>query len=240
MSKKIINFNIVKPPPLRQIVYEKLKEVILSDTIPKGVKIYESRLAEEMGVSRTPVREALHALEREMLISSIDKVGYIVNDVNPEDLEEISEIRKTVESLALKKAIKNVGKEHIEKLERNLSESERILNKGRSELFIHLDAEFHNVLCSMSQRDRLIQMAETLRKEMHRFRNRAKSIHPLAKESLEYHKKIVHFLKKKDYRRAKEMLNLHIDHVKSEISKSAPSSISIIVNINPSLPIMPL
>ena len=95
--KASLNLKIIKQPSLRRMVYEKLKDAILSGTIPRGARLYESKLAEEMGISRTPVREALHALEREMLISTIDKVGYEINDVDPEDLEEISEIRKTVE-----------------------------------------------------------------------------------------------------------------------------------------------
>jgi DNA-binding GntR family transcriptional regulator len=219
MPKGILNLKIVKQPSLRRIVYEKLKDAILSGTIPKGTKLYESKLAEEMGISRTPVREALHALEREMLISSIDKVGYAINDVNPEDLEEISEIRKTVEALALKKAIEQVGEEEIERLEKNLARSERVLNNGRPESFVLLDAEFHKILCSMSRSERLIRMADGLRKEMQRFRNRARSLQPLATESLEYHKKIVQFLKRKDYRNLKKVLGDHIDHVKTEIAR---------------------
>jgi DNA-binding GntR family transcriptional regulator len=221
MSRGILKMKIQKQPSLRKIVYEKLRDAILAGEIPEETRIYESKLAEELGISRTPVREALHALERERLISSIDKVGYEINDVDSEDLEEISEIRKTVEVLALKKAIKDVGQEEFRKLEHNLLKSEKILKEHKSELFVLLDAEFHKILCSMSGRERLIQMADVLRKEMQRFRNRAGPLQSLATESLKYHKKIVHFLKKKYYRNAKRFLSDHIDHVKREISKEA-------------------
>jgi DNA-binding GntR family transcriptional regulator len=215
------NLKIAKQPSLRHIVYEKLKDAILAEAIPKGIRIYESKLAEEMGISRTPVREALHSLEREMLISSIDKVGYVVNDIDREDLEEISEIRKTVEALALKKTIKQMGEKDFRKLEKNMARSETVLKHHKTDSFLLLDAEFHKILCSMSGRSRLIRMAETLRKEMQRFRNRSKSLHPLAMVSLEYHKKIVYFLKKKDYKNVKKILDEHIDHVKNNISKEA-------------------
>ncbi len=215
------DLKIIKQPSLRTMVYERLKEAILSEIIPKGTKLYESKLAEEMGISRTPVREALHALEREMLITTIDKVGYEINDVDAEDLEEISELRKTVELLALKKAINHIGEEDFKKLEQNLAKSEKAVKDRKPESFVLLDAEFHNILCSVGGRDRLIRMAENLRKEMQRFRNRARSLQPLAEESLEYHREIVHFLKKRDYLNLKKILDAHIDHVKQEITREA-------------------
>jgi DNA-binding GntR family transcriptional regulator len=219
--KASLNLKIAKQPSLRMMVYEKLKEAILADAIPRGARLYESKLAGEMGISRTPVREALHALEREMLIRTIDKVGYEINDVDTEDLEEISEIRKTVESLALKKAMDHMGDVDIKKLEQNMAKSEKVLKDRKPELFVLLDEEFHNILCSASRRERLIRMADALRKEMQRFRNRAKSLQPLAEASLEHHKKIVRFMKKRDYKNLKKILDAHIDHVKHEISREA-------------------
>jgi DNA-binding GntR family transcriptional regulator len=216
-----LNLKIIKQPSLRMMVYEKLKEAILSGTIPRGARLYESKLAEEMGISRTPVREALHALEREMFISTIDKVGYEINDVDTDDLEEISEIRKTVELLAIKKAMDYIGEADVKRLEQNLAKSEKIVKDRKPESFVLLDAEFHNILLSASRRERLIRMADTLRKEMQRFRTRARSLQPLAEESLEYHKKIVHFLKKRDCKNLRKILCAHIDHVKHEITREA-------------------
>ncbi len=219
--KASLNLKIIKQPSLRMMVYEKLKEAILSGTIPRGARLYESKLAEEMGISRTPVREALHALEREMLIKTIDKVGYEINDVDMQDLEEISEIRKTVELLALKKAMDLIGEADVKRLEQNVAESEKVLKDRKPELFVLLDAEFHNILCSASGRERLIRMADALRKEMQRFRTRARSLQPLAEESLEYHKKIVHFLKKRDSKNLGKILDAHIDQVRREITRKA-------------------
>ena len=131
MKQQILNFKIEKQPHLRKIVYERLKDAILTGAIPKGTKLYESRIAEETGISRTPVREALHALERELLIAAIDKVGYQIVDTDLEDLEEISVIRKTVETLALKKAIDRIGADEINRLEANLKRAEKALRDYR-------------------------------------------------------------------------------------------------------------
>ena len=219
MKQQILNFKIEKQPHLRKIVYERLKDAILSGAIPKGTKLYESRIAEETGISRTPVREALHALERELLIKAIDKVGYQIVDTDLEDLEEISVIRKTVETLALQKAIDRIGENEIKRLEANLKESKKALRDYKGDQFIQLDAEFHQLLCGLSHSERLISMADTLRKEMHRFRSRTKLDHELAEASLNYHRQIVSFLKTKDYRSARKALNEHIDHAKRKTQK---------------------
>jgi DNA-binding GntR family transcriptional regulator len=219
MKPQILNFKIEKQPHLRKIVYERLKDAILTGAIPKGTKLYESRIAEETGISRTPVREALHALERELLITAIDKVGYEIVDTDLEDLEEISAIRKTVETLALKKAIDRIGAHEINRLEANLKRAEKALSSYRSDLFIQLDAEFHQILCALSHSERLTRMADALRKEMQRFRSRTKLDHKLAAESLKYHQKIVTFLKMKDYRSAKKTLSDHIDHARRKTQK---------------------
>jgi DNA-binding GntR family transcriptional regulator len=227
MKTRIFTSKIEKQPHLRKIVYERLKDAILSGTIPKGTKLYESRIAEETGISRTPVREALHALERELLVTAIDKVGYQIVDTDLEDLEEISAIRKTVETLALQKAIDCIGENEIKRLEANLKRTEKALRDYKGDLFIQLDAEFHQVLCASSHSERLIRMADTLRKEMHRFRSRTKLDHELAVESLNYHRKIVNFLKIKDYRSAKKALNNHIDHARRQTEKAFMKSTGI-------------
>ena len=105
--------------------------------------------------------------------------------------------------------------------EQNVNKSENVLKDRKPELFVLLDAEFHNILCSVSGRERLIRMADTLRKEMQRFRTRASSLQPLAEESLEYHRKILHFLKKRDGKNLRKILDAHIDQVRREITREA-------------------
>ncbi|MCX8023497.1 MAG: GntR family transcriptional regulator [Syntrophorhabdaceae bacterium] len=212
--ESLFNIKIEKKPHLRRVVYEHLKDAILTGAIPKGTRLIESKIAEGLGISRTPVREALHALERDMLIIAIDKVGYEIIDTDIEDLEEISELRKTVEVLALKKAISNLTDMDVATLERNLERSEEALREHRGEDFIELDAEFHKTICSLSKRERLIRMAEGLRKEMQRFRSKTKLHGELSKESLKFHRMIVESLKEKNYRKAKKLLKDHIEHAK--------------------------
>jgi DNA-binding GntR family transcriptional regulator len=146
-------------------------------------------------------------------------VGYEIVDTDFEDLEEISEIRKTVEALALKKAIDHIGEDEIKGLEENLRKAEKAVKERKSSVFVQLDAEFHNILCSLSHRDRLIRMADSLRKEMVRFRSRTKEDQVLAAESLRYHQEIVRCLKLKDVSSARKVLTDHIDHARRETKK---------------------
>ena len=216
MTDELLTLKIEKQPPLRKIVYERLKDAILTGVVAKGTKLYESKIAEDLGISRTPVREALHALERELLVDALDKVGYEVRDADLEDLEEISEIRRTVETLALRKAVSRIGDAEIRVLEENVSQAREAVEEGKPDLFVRLDAEFHRIIAASSRRERLIRMADTLRKEMHRFINRTRFNHALAKESLRYHEEILRFLKEKDYGKAKRALNDHISHARRE------------------------
>ncbi len=213
---------VEKQPPLRKIVYEQLKTSILDGAIPKGAKLYETKISEEMGISRTPVREALHALEREYLIKGIDKVGYEIVNIESDDLEEISEIRKAVEALAVKRGIDRVGEKEIKELDDNLMKSESVIAQGKHERFVQLDAEFHRILSSLSKSERLIRMADGLRKEMTGFRNSMKGNRALAEVSLQYHRKIVDCIKEKDALGAKSALNEHIDNVREEREKLLP------------------
>jgi DNA-binding GntR family transcriptional regulator len=210
---------IEKQPPLRKIVYEQLKNAILNGAIPNGTTVRETKISEEMGISRTPVREALHSLEREGLIVGIDKVGYQVVDMTLEDLEEISEIRKAIEAIALQRAIDHIAEGEIKELEENLRKSENAVARQKPGQFVQLDAEFHRILCSLSRSVRLMRMANDLRREMARFRNTMKENQALAEAAYQHHKQIVIFLKKKDYLNASKALNEHIDYIKEESRK---------------------
>lgn len=215
----IFSARIPRRDPLRKVVYERVKEAILSGSIPKGMKLYENVIAEEMGISRTPVREALHALEREHLIVCSDKVGYEIVDFGVQDLVEISELRKSVEVLALQEAALRIQESDIAELEENVRQSEEVLKRGSIAAFIALDAEFHTKLCVLSRSERLVRMADDLRKQMTMFRLQMKSQEPLAIESAQAHKNIVQFLKTRRIDDACGVLIGHIDRVKEATRK---------------------
>src|SRR5210317_237540 len=97
---------VIRPSKtIREKVYEYLREGILNGTIRSGDRLVESDLADRIGTSRTPVREALHSLEREGLVESLHRVGYLVCPINELEVSELSEIRLALEALALRWAL---------------------------------------------------------------------------------------------------------------------------------------
>lgn len=214
----LVNVKIKKQAPLRQIVYDTLKDAILSGRVGPGTKLYELKLADEFGISRTPVREALHSLEREFLITSIDKVGYVVKDLYIKDLEEISEIRKSIEWLAAKEALSHCSEDWITRLEENLKQSGKLLARGKQDLFLRMDEEFHNLLYSNSKSERLTRLADNLRKEMQRFRAKAGGSDELARTALDHHRTILAAVKAKDHRELKKAIEKHIDDMRKYIA----------------------
>jgi DNA-binding GntR family transcriptional regulator len=103
-------FTIKDNETIRKKVYHHIREKILNGEITPGERLIETRLAQDIGTSRTPVREALHSLELEKLIKSIPRVGYVVEGMNAQELEQICEIRSVIEAVAARWAIEKSQK----------------------------------------------------------------------------------------------------------------------------------
>ena len=115
---------IEAPVSIRQKVYDFLRNEILSNHIQSGDRLVEGRLARQINVSRTPVREALHILEMEGLIESIPRVGYRVKELRWEDVEELCEIRAVNEILAARWAMKRIAPEELAAMKENIDTAE--------------------------------------------------------------------------------------------------------------------
>jgi DNA-binding GntR family transcriptional regulator len=193
-----VNFKIEPSVSIRDKVYNHLKQQILKSQIPNDAILVEARLAEQIGISRTPIREALHFLEKEGLLETIPRVGYRVRKVDWDEVEEIVEIRRVVETLAAKWASYRIKPEKVEALEQNLSDAESIIQSGQLDLFPELDARFHEILAGASGSKRLMDLIHALRSDMLRYR--MKSLHRVdtAAIALSGHRRIFKSLIDKD------------------------------------------
>ncbi len=126
-----LKLKIEPPVSIRNRIYDYLKQEILSDKIPEDAILVETRLAEQMGVSRTPVREALHFLEKEGLLELLPRAGYRLRRIDWDEFEEIVQIRKVVEALAAGWAITRIKSEELEALRQNVLQSEATIQRGR-------------------------------------------------------------------------------------------------------------
>ena len=166
----MLNFDVQNHRPLREIVYEQLKRQILTGRITPGTRMMEVELADEMGVSRTPVREAIRKLEKEGLVTIEPRRGANASDISVKDMVDTLEVREDLEGLAAALAAERMTEEQIDELVK-ITEgySEAILNSD-TEKIIHYDEKFHKHIVSCSGNKTLIQLSEIVQELALRFR----------------------------------------------------------------------
>jgi DNA-binding GntR family transcriptional regulator len=213
----------IKPPlSIREKVYRTLREGILSGRFPQGERMVESRLAREIRTSRTPVREALHMLEREGLLESIPRVGYRVKKIRWSEVEEICEIRTVNEILAARWAMLRMTPEQLHALEENVAASKREVQNGNPRSFVDRDAEFHEILARASGSTRLLELCQLLRRHMLRYRMESLYLGETALEAIDGHTRILECLRLKDEKGMEGAVRDHLEFAKKSIQSRVP------------------
>ena len=206
---------------IRRKVYNHLREQILSGQIAPQQRLIETKIAQEIGTSRTPVREALHNLEVEGLIESIPRVGYRVRCLNPTEVEEICAIRATIEGMAADWAMNKAPGKLVSELKENIAQSEKAIARGAVKAFVELDAQFHESIARLSGGQRLLEMAQTLRRHMLRYR--IESIYTLdnVRRAIDGHKGILQAMEKADRPGVGQAISAHLEQSKRDILRYA-------------------
>lgn len=212
---------IRSPKTIRKKVYEYLRERLLRGEIPPNEHLIEAKIAREIGTSRTPVREALHSLEIEGLIKSIPRVGYIVRPISEEEVEEICEIRAVIEILATRWAIAKAKPKVVEELEENIRLSEKEASSEKPRAFIERDAQFHEIIAKHSGSQRLLELSQTLRRHMLRYR--IESIYSIDNvlRAIEGHKGILEAIRRADPEEVNRAIQHHLQQSKKDILRYA-------------------
>jgi GntR family transcriptional regulator, rspAB operon transcriptional repressor len=202
---------------LRKKVLNYIREKILSGVMSPDERLIETRIAKEIGVSRTPVREALHNLEQERLVKAIPRVGYVVTRMQQEEVEDICEIRTAIEGLAIKRAIERAQKQLAKDLRKNILKQRNEISKGNLRAYVELDDQFHEVSAALSGSSRLLEMALMLRRHMLRFRIQSLYIIETALKSLKGHERILEAVEKGEPMTAIAALEDHLKSAKDDI-----------------------
>lgn len=212
---------IKKTRTIRRKVYDYLREQLLSGEIPPHQHLIEAKIAEEIGTSRTPVREALHSLELEGLIESVPRVGYKVRPISELEVEEICEIRTVIEGLAANWAMEKAHDKLVAELGKNISLSEEKVSKGDVRSFVEMDAQFHEIVSKFSGSQRLLELAQTLRRHMLRYR--IQSIYSIdnVSRAIEGHKGIVQAIRKQEAGEIYKAIRHHMEQSKKDILRYA-------------------
>ena len=220
MPNKTVNLVIRRPVSIREKVHSVIRDDILNGRIPPGERIIENRVAQDIKTSRTPVREALHSLEREGLIEAIPRVGYRVKELRWEEVEEICEIRIINETLAVSWAIDRITPKEIKLLENNLSRSEAEVKRGNPKSLVEHDAEFHEILARASGSQHLLELCQMLRRHMLRYRMQSLYLEASAIRAIKGHRNILESIKKKDKSGIEPAIRKHLEWVKFDIKEN--------------------
>lgn len=200
----------INTPLMRETVFREIRKKILFGDFKPGDKIVEMELAEQLGVSRTPVREALHKLELENLVRIIPRKHCLVIGLTDENIKEIHMIRSVLEPLAASKAVENITDEQLDHLEDLLKSYEHYLALNHTEQLIEINDEFHNTITDASNLTRVIDILENLHDYVERFRITFMSDKALAERSLHEHQEILLALKKRDSALVYQVVENHL------------------------------
>ncbi len=156
--------------PLRDVVFNTLRQAILRGELAPGERLMEIQLADKLGVSRTPIREAIRKLELEGLVVMIPRKGAEVASITEKDMRDVLEVRSTLEELAVTLACKNVTLEAIEDLKvANRKFESAVISKDVVGI-VDADVHYHDIIYAMTNNQRLIQIINNLREQMYRYR----------------------------------------------------------------------
>ena len=203
--------------PLRELVFESLREAIISGQLRPGERLMEIQLAEEMGVSRTPVREAIRKLELEGLVVMIPRKGAYVAGLSLKDIVDVFEIRGALEGLAAELAAERITDNELEELERYLVKIADDIEKGDLDKVVATDTEFHSILYQASRNQRLSQIISNRREHIQRFRTTSLSYPGRMKTALEEHRKIVEAISARDCELAFKLAQEHIENAENSM-----------------------
>lgn len=195
---------------LNREAYKALRQAILGRKIPPGQKLVVRVLAEELGLSPTPVKEALAALEREGLVVAVPHRGYFVLEPSLEDVREIYSLREVLEGLAARLAVENDGRALLRKLERLFEKQREAAERGDIDTYGDLDLAFHRTFWEAAGSKRLLATAETIDGQIRMLINSSAAIPGRLPQSRAEHQAILQAVRDKDPQAAEAAMRTHV------------------------------
>ena len=195
---------------LRRRVFNKIREDILNGTYKQNEELREATIGEELGVSRTPVREAFRQLELEGLLQIIPNKGAYVTGITTKDVKDIYMIRSLLEGLCARWVTEHISEEKMEELEENIYLTEYHEEKGHLDQIAGLDNRFHEILYEACNRKMLEHLLRDFHQYVYRVRKLTLSKELRGKASTSEHKLIVEAIRSKDTNKAEALANQHM------------------------------
>jgi GntR family transcriptional regulator, rspAB operon transcriptional repressor len=205
--------------PARTQVYATLRDAIIRAELPPGRKLSENELATWLGVSRTPIREALVRLRDERLVAIVPQLGTFVSYISPQAVSDAHFIREALECAAIRETAIVATEDDIASLEENLRAQERADERGDFDAFYVLDEEFHRVLCDLSGHATVWAVSQRAKGHLNRIRRLSIPIPTYIGEMIAEHRGVVAAVAEHDPDLAEERLRHHLRMVLSEIPR---------------------
>ena len=213
--------------PVREWTYNNLKSNVLAGRFTPGERLTEEHLANGLGVSRTPVREALHKLASEGLIQPLGSRGFCVAPDSCEDIEDLFDIRAALEGYAIRIVCESITEPDIEKLNRFIEKAENALGRNKLDEIFEYNTQFHDTLHAViPNKSRFHRLIADTRKYVLRYRK--DSLHYLdgAKRTIDGHRKILLAISLKDPDLCERVMREHIKEAKEEALHKLSGNIS--------------
>jgi DNA-binding GntR family transcriptional regulator len=220
MPGKLAKVNLNDYKPLREVIFNTLRQAIIIGELKPGERLMEVSLAEKMGVSRTPVREAIRKLELEGLVNMLPRKGAHVADLSVKDIMDVLEVRATLDGLATALSAARVTDDELEELKRVNAQFSVFVEKDNLQGSIKKDVEFHDIIYRSSRNIKLIQLLNNLREQVQRFRIIFLKDYGSAKELIREHKEIYDAISSRDVDAARQAAQEHIKKQEEAIVKS--------------------
>jgi len=208
--------------PLREVVFMTLRRQILRGELKPGERLMEINLANKLGVSRTPIREAIRKLEHEGLVVMIPRRGAHVAEITRQELNDVLEIRKSLDILAIRKAIQYMTTQDLAELKAAEETFARLIEKKDADLTTlgEADEQFHDIIYRGTNNRRLIQILSNLREQMYRFRVEYLKDITARQTLIREHAAIINAIEKRDEEEAVRVIRLHIDNQYRTINRA--------------------
>lgn len=203
--------------PLRDVVFSTLRRAILTGELKPGERLMEIHLADKLGVSRTPIREAIRKLELEGLVTMIPRRGAEVAQITEKSLKDVLEVRRALDALCAELACDRITDEEKEELKRACDAFEEATKTGDTKVIAQADVALHDIIIQATDNARLIQLIHNLSEQMYRYR------FEYIKETSEHarlideHRIIYQSIINRDKETAAQMARLHIDNQEAAI-----------------------
>lgn len=198
--------------PLRDVVFNTLRQAILRGELKPGERLMEIQLANKLGVSRTPIREAIRKLELEGLVLMIPRKGAEVAEITEKSLRDVLEVRRALEELSVQLACEKITKEEIRELERVAKEFQQVVKSSDITEIAEVDVRFHDIIYTATDNQKLIQLLNNLREQMYRYRVEYLKRDGVFPQLIAEHEAIIRHIENNEKGKATEVMCRHIDN----------------------------